>query len=186
MISMKVGFKAGAGSSPFDFQGKNDLRDVMRWVDGNHERFEKAVVLTHRKSVFQILTFLIRICPVDTGRLRGSWTPFFDKYGNASYQKWLADTSRASYPTKAPKRGFSQEQVQQGKADGTFTDQALATTISSNVKYAEYADAKVGFMARAVQWGQELYLKNFGALLDKSAEAGWIGDVDPNVEGGTQ
>lgn len=176
-INMNWTFNNGSVS----LSGKN-LEAMAQYFDQQHLTFVQKAILVHRKIVFMVLRYLIRICPVDTGRLRGSFTPFFDKYSNSSYSKWLADSSMAPSDRKTPKKGFSQTSVQEGKNEGEFVDSDMETTIMSNVFYAGYADNTTNYLAKTLVYGDNVYNKTFGQFLDAAATAGWIPDVDPNSE----
>jgi hypothetical protein len=158
------------------------LEKVAQYFDEQHVEFVEKTQLVHRKIVFKILNFLIRICPVDTGRLRGSFTPLFDKYGNSSFARWIADSSMAPYPRKTPKKGFNPEAVQEGKDEGQFIDQPLDTTIMTNVAYAADVDATTGYIARMLVYGNEIYNSVFVNFLEAAAKQGMIPAVDPNAE----
>ena len=160
----------------------NTLEDVAKYFDKQHVEFVSKCQLVHRKLLFQILRFLIRICPVDTGRLRGSWTPFMEKYGNQGYWKWMTDASMAASTRKTPRKGFSMEAVSQGKGEGQFVDSPMDTTIISNVSYAEDADKRSGYISRLLAYADNIYNKTFANFLDAAAKQGMIPSVDPNSE----
>jgi hypothetical protein len=160
----------------------NTLETVTKYFDTMHADFVDKAQLVHRKSLFQILRYLIRICPVDTGRLRGSFTPFMDKYGDTTYNKWMADASMAPSQRKTPKKGFNQEAVADGKAQGQFIDQPMDTTIVTNVSYAEDADKKSGYISRLMAYADNQYNKNFSNFLEAAAKKGLIPAVDPSAE----
>ncbi len=162
----------------------DNLSFLAKWFDEQHEEFAKKSILVHRKTVFEILIKIIKECPVDTGRLRGSFLPFIDKYGvGGRATKIMQDNSSAAYPRKSPKAGFDQVQVQQGKTLGAFIDEALATTIASNVNYAMTAEARTGFLARALIWGRRRYNDNFERFFKAAAKQGMIPpDDDPTVD----
>lgn len=160
----------------------NTLEDVAKYFDAQHVDFVTKCQLVHRKLMFQILSYLIRICPVDTGRLRGSWTPFMEKYGNTTYQKWMSDPSMAVSDRKTPKKGFSEQAVSEGRGEGQFVDSPMDTTIVSNVSYAEDADKKSGYINRLLAYADNIYNKTFSRFLESASKQGMIPSVDPNSE----
>lgn len=163
-----------------DIKLKNtSLEFLAKWFDEQHEEFVKKAVLVHRKTVFEILIKIIKTCPVDTGRLRGSFLPFLDKYGmGARAAKVLQDNSSAAYPRETPKAGFDQQAVEEGKTLGEFIDDALATTIATNVNYAMPAEKRTGFLGRALIWGQRRYNDNFERFFEAAAKQGMIPPED--------
>ena len=156
---------------------------IAKYFDDMHKDFQKGVVLVHRKSVFQILTRLIRICPVDSGRLRGSWTPFLDKYGNGNYQKFLQARPLLTGSRKTAGKGFDQTAYKDGKSMGFYIDELLSTLIGTNVKYAEYVEAKLNFLAQTVVWGEKRYNDNMTNFLDQAVKKEMIPEVNANDEG---
>lgn len=167
---------------------KNEtLERLAKWFDEQHEDFVKAAMLVHRRTVFEILIKIIKTCPVDTGRLRGSFLPFLDKYGvGGRAAKVMQDGSQANYSRETPKAGFDQQAVDQGKTLGEFVDDALSTTVASNVNYAMSIEKRIGFLGRALIWGQKRYNDNFERFFEASVRQGRIPDeddetVDPNA-----
>ena len=71
------------------------LEDSMKKFDEYYKKFYKDLVgACHR--------YLIRLTPLHTGKLRGGWTAFLDKY-QIDYSKQLYDTSLYSSWKKANK-----------------------------------------------------------------------------------
>jgi hypothetical protein len=163
----------------------NTLNAIGKFFDDKHEEFSKKVIIVHKKSVFEILTRLIRMTPVDTGRLRGSWTTFMDKYGQIfRYSKFMRLPSMFGMQKKNPNEiHFSEEAVNEGKSLGFYIDDMLQTTIGTNVNYAGEVDARYGYFADAVVWGNDRYNKNFEGFIADSAKKGIIPPVTLNDEG---
>ncbi len=159
------------------------LDEIIKYFDAQHETFRQAATKVFRKTTFEILILLIRYCPVMTGRLRGSWTPYLDRYGKASsYTRYLEDkslvrsapaTATAKVVTSA-KKPFSADQVSAGKAEGFFTDHDGVVTVGSNVVYASLANRKSGYFDRTVEQGDRIINANFENFLEASKKAGWI------------
>ena len=130
----------------------------------------KQAEVVHRKSVFQILRQVIFYCPVDTGRLRASWTPIMDKYGaQAIYEPVMQ--MRAPGQTGKDEKKVSSRAIARGKSEGLFVDQPFVTIIGTNVDYAVYVEQKVGFLARARVIGESLYARNFAAFFESIDKA---------------
>lgn len=168
---------------------KPTLSMLAKYFDDEHDAFVKGCTIVHRKSVFQVLTRIIRLCNVDTGRLRGSFTPLMDKYGYKGFAPFInmqpmesTATLKQSKDTKTAK-GFSQAAVDEGKALGDFIDAVLNTTIATNVVYASDVNSRSQFLSKALAWGDVQYNKNFENFFKQAEKKGWIPEQDPNDEG---
>lgn len=147
------------------------LDRMAAFFNEEHKAFTQGCIVVHRRSVFEILTRIIRLCNVDTGRLRGSWTPMMDQFGYTAYKQFLA-----SPPMDGGKRSgnFDEVAVGQGRALGFFVDHALDTTIGSNVVYGPDVDARSGFLTKALIWGENRYRTNFERFFKAAEDKGWI------------
>ena len=170
-------------------QGDVQLKDttlaaVAKWFDDQHMQFVKSATLVHRKSVFEILVYLIRTTPVDTGRLRGSWAPFLDKYGQIQRAlRWSETQSPMAGAVQGERLGFDPQEFQKGKSEGDYIDEAFSTTLTTNVNYAEEANARVGFIGAAQAWGDRRYNRNFERFYGAAQKQGMIPlDDDPSVD----
>jgi hypothetical protein len=159
------------------------LQAMVKYFDGAHVEFEKAALKVHRKTVFEILITLIRFTPVLTGRLRGSWTPYLDRFGKqSSYARYLNDKSLVrNRPTSALAKGAAAikkvlgiDEVSQGKSQGFFMDSGLVTTVGSNVEYAAKINAQSHYLDRATEDANRIINANFEQFLKAAREAGWI------------
>ncbi len=128
-------------------------------MEFGEQKFVKQALVVHRKSVFQILTKVIRFTPVDTGRLRGSWTPFFAKYGADRFYKKVMNNAAPGQETDP---SLNDADVEAGATLGEFEDQPFVTTIGTNVEYAEHVEKKTRAIAKAMYFGDQLYRRNFG------------------------
>lgn len=176
---------------------KDDTLELMaQYLEHGGERFAKAALKVHRKTVFEILIQLLRYCPVLTGRLRGSWTPFLDRWGKqSSYARFLNDKSLVE---SAPKtvlgtvkakidKLLSLDAVSQGKAQGFFADQGMITTIGTNVVYAAKVNAQSRYFTRAAISANFIINANFEQFLEAARKAGWVPDNysdEPRPEAG--
>lgn len=146
--------------------------------------FVNGAAIVHRKTVFQILTRIIRLCNVDTGRLRGSFTPLMDKWGFKGFEPFMKNPPmEGATSPKKPGKGYSEKEVNIGKTLGQFIDALLNTTISSNVVYASDVNAKSQFLTKALVWGDTQYNKNFQNYFEAAARMGYIPAQNPNEQG---
>lgn len=134
-------------------------------------KFTQTVGIVHTRTVFQILVRLLRLCPVDTGRLRGSWTTFMEAMSFGGYQKYLQQPSLSSGTAKDEevKKGFSELEVSRGRELGAFVNDFLNTSISSNVVYAAAMNERYGYLNAALIWGDARYQANMEAFLKATA-----------------
>jgi hypothetical protein len=159
------------------------LATMAKYFDAEHDAFVKGAALVHRKTVFQILTRIIRLCNVDTGRLRGSFTPLMDKWGFKGYEAYMKQAPIIGAPPKTKGKGYSETEVNKGKVLGQFIDAVLNTTITSNVAYASDVNFKSYFLSAALIWGDNQYKRNFENYFKAAAKRGWIPEQNPNEEG---
>jgi hypothetical protein len=159
------------------------LRQMVKYMDGQHVEFEKAALKVHRKTVFEILIQLLRYTPVDTGRLRGSWTPYLDRWGKqASYRRFLSDKTLVRSRPKsalgraaaAVRRVLKLDSISEGKREGFFRESALITTVGTNVEYAVKVNAQSHYLELAAQDAMRLINKNFENFITAARKAGWI------------
>lgn len=156
---------------------------VVKWFDAQHERFKQGALIVHRKSVFEILRVLLQFTPVVTGRLRGSWTPYFDHYNkNGAYARAMAETamSRAAGMVRkaatAAKNLLGRDAISQGKRKGFWREGAggFLTTIGSNVVYADSANQSSKYLTKTARVGDRIILANFTAYLEMAKNMKWI------------
>ncbi len=138
------------------------------------EKFVKQALVVHLKSVFQILTNVIRFTSVDTGRLRGSWTPFFAKYGADRFYKKVMNQAAPGQETDP---ALNDADIDAGAALGEFEDRDFTTVIGTNVEYAEHVEKKTRAIAKAMYLGAEIYRKNFGMFFRGIEKIADIPDV---------
>lgn len=148
------------------------------------EDFGRKINIVHRKSVFQILIRIMRLCPVDTGRLRGSFTTFMDAHGNNNYFAFAELPGIGAQDRVSPKKGFDYGQFETGRRLGEFVDAYLNTQIGTNVQYAAYVDASSGFLTKGLIWGDTQYTKNMTAFLLATARAEVAKDPISNEDNG--
>lgn len=159
------------------------LREMVKYLDGSHIEFEQAALKVHRKTVFEVLIQLLRYCPVITGRLRGSWTPYLDKWGKQSaYARFLSDASLVTHRVRGAyartkntlKRLAGVDEVSEGKRLGYYQDSGLMTTVGSNVAYAASVNEQSGYLDKAAQAASFIIDQNFTQFMEASRKVGWI------------
>lgn len=159
------------------------MNKMVKFMDGAHTQFTKAAIKVHRKIVFSVLIYLMRVCPVLTGRLRGSWTPFLDKYQKQSfYARYLSDKSLVrsrpktliGHASQAAAALFGRTAVDQGKAEGYFADGPLITTVGSNVVYAGKVNDASHYLDVTVAMAQPFIDQTFKDFIEAAENAGWI------------
>ena len=122
----------------------------------NHEQVKKGEKVEENLKTFytkffiqtvgEIHKYLIRLTPIHTGKLRGGWTAFLDKY-RIDYSKQIFDTSLYSTFKRANKTeayrdyAFDQGAVNEGKSSSKLDDQLPDTTDVSISNTVEYSDA---------------------------------------------
>lgn len=160
------------------------LKQMVKYMDEQHIEFERGALLVHRKTVFEILIQMIRITPVVSGRLRGSWTPYMDRWGKQSaYARYLNDTTlvRSKPRTLAGQlgRAFRRalntgNEISQGKAQGFFMDNGLLTTVGTNVVYASKVNDSSHYFDQGARAAEEILQENMQNYLEAARKAGWI------------
>lgn len=163
------------------------LAQMVKYMDAQHIEFEKGALKVHRKTVFEILIHMLRTTPVLTGRLRGSWTPFLDRWGKQSaYARYLNDKSLvrskpeslAGRLTQSLSRLAGTDAVSQGKEQGFFQDAGLITTVGTNVAYAEKVNESSHYFTQGAQAAAQILNANTEQYLIAARKAGWIPPAD--------
>ena len=160
------------------------LERLAAYMEDQGVQFAQKAGVVHRKSVFQILTRVLRLCPVDTGRLRGSWTTFMVARGFTGFEKFMQQPSILGSDRVTPKRGFNSEEVSIGQRQGSFVDAYLNTFINSNVVYASTVNERQGYLTNALMWGDTKYKTNMEKFLLASAQKEAMTDPIGNDDDG--
>lgn len=142
---------------------------LAAYIEEMGVQFAEKVNIVHRKSVFQILIYLMRLCPVDTGRLRGSFTTFMVANGFNGFSKYQEQPAIGGEDKDYKKKGFSILEFNKGRDAGEFVSAYLATSIGTNVVYAGKVNNDNGFLTKALIWGDARYSKNMEAFLQATA-----------------
>lgn len=159
------------------------------------EKFEENLKKLYNKffiqTVGEIHKYLIRLTPIHTGKLRGGWTAFLDKY-RIDYSKQIFDTSlydtfkRANKTEAYKDYAFDQGAVNEGKALSKLEDQLPDITdvsISNTVDYSDALDFGTStiparhFTIQARYKGEFWFEEQFDKWIQKIAAAGAL--VDP-------
>jgi hypothetical protein len=135
-----------AGSSKFSLTvsvaNPKDVKaqeEALKKFDEYYKKLYKDLVGTCHK-------YLLRVTPLHTGKLRGGWTAFLDKY-QIDYSKQLYDTSLYSVWKKANKteeyRSYAPDssKVAEGKTFSHLEDNLPKDTVVSLENQVEYKDA---------------------------------------------
>lgn len=165
----------------------NAIERLAQYMEQMGLDFIEKVGLVHRKSVFQILIRILRLCPVETGRLRGSWTPFMESNGFSSYLKYMNLPSinpGAHKKASEVREAYNDELAAEGRALGEFVDAFLNTSVSSNVVYASIVNEKQGYLTAALIWGDNQYQRNMELLLEATAREEAVTDPIPADDDG--
>lgn len=130
----------------------------------------KKALIVHRKSVLQILVKLIRFTPVDTGRLRGSWTPYFKEMGQSGmFMPYIGNPAPQQETTPVQ---FSSEAFREGQTEGFWKENGMVTTIGSNLIYAGTVEKAVHMVQKSLAWGRKQYRQNFERFFLATAKKG--------------
>lgn len=160
------------------------IERLAAYVEDMGVDFARKVNIVHRKSVFQILVYIMRLCPVDTGRLRGSFTTFMDKYGYTAFNNYAQQPAIGGADKDYTKKGFSILEFNKGKEAGEFIDAYLSTSIGTNVVYAGKVNNDNGFLTKALIWGDKRYRSNMEKFLLATSQAEVVTDPIPFDEDG--
>lgn len=154
------------------------LEFMAKWFDNQHEEFIKKAMLVHRRTVFEVLIKIIKLCPVDTGRLRGSYLPYLLDRGQGGRASKIMQQKSGNEAQEPSETEFDPQEVQEGIRLGQYVDDAMSTTIATNVIYAMPVEKRVGFLMKALVWGQRRYNDNFDRFFDAAKRQGMIPDDD--------
>jgi len=99
------------------------------------ELFTDYYKIMFKQCVFQIHKYLIRLTPMQTGRLRGGWTGILNKYG-IDYSAAMADTSLLDHFIDK----VDSVAIAEGMALSDFKDDDLYASIINNVFYGEFVE----------------------------------------------
>ncbi|TDI97026.1 MAG: hypothetical protein E2O29_01970 [Deltaproteobacteria bacterium] len=153
-------------------------------IEKSIKRFSKYNLELYRNLVFEIHKYLIRVTPMDTGKLRGGWTAILDKY-TIDYSRQIKDTSLYDPFKKSNKTPyhkeyhFSASSVAEGKASSVAEDKTPAVqeiAVDNQVPYKDAMDFGKGvhFTTRARYAGELWFTKFYGEWLKKMEKEGKV------------
>lgn len=105
-----------------------------KWLNAN-TLFNDYYKKLFKQCVFEIHKYLIRLTPMQTGRLRGGWTGILNKYG-IDYSAAMADVSLLDHFINK----VDSAAIAEGMALSNFRDSDLLVTIMNDVFYGEYVE----------------------------------------------
>ena len=160
-----------------------NIKEVKE-IEKSIKRFSKYNLELYRNIVFEIHKYLIRVTPLDTGKLRGGWTAILDKY-TVDYSRQIKDTSLYDSFKKGNKTPhhkeyhFSASAVAEGKTFSTAEDRTPGEqniAVDNQVSYKDAMDFGKGihFTARARYAGELWFNKFYGEWLKKMEKQGKV------------
>jgi hypothetical protein len=125
-------------------------------------------------AVFDANKYLIRATPMLSGRLRGGWTKFLDKY-NIDYSAAFLDTTLVTAHNQTP----SQEAISEGQSQSSFIDTDFMVSLINAVAYADYVESGTSRME-----GQHFTLRSMykGELIIKKYIEEWVKECSERGE----
>jgi hypothetical protein len=175
-----------SGILKFAFVLENPKEAVVMYKQ--FDKFPEYYRQLFKSLVVEIHKYLIRITPMHTGKLRGGWTAFLDKY-QINYTKQLLDTSlynifkRANVTPEYKQYQFNYGEVQKGKASSQLEDKLPMDTdvsIENQVEYKDHLDfgttriSARHFTEIARYKGELWFTEHFQKWINKMNEAGAI------------
>jgi len=187
--------QAANKSGPLKYVVTVDHPEKVKALEGSMKKFDEYYKKLYKDLVGACHKYLIRITPLHTGKLRGGWTAFLDKY-QIDYSKHLYDTSLYSSWKKSNKTPEYREyatdssKVNEGKAFSHLEDTLPNSTdvsIDNQVPYKDDMDfgtSKVParhFTDQAQYKSEAWFEKYFSLWLAKMEKAGAV-VPPPSVE----
>lgn len=165
-----------------------DNPNEVKKLEGGFKKLDEYKVSLFKDLVGAIHKYLIRLTPLHTGKLRGGWLAFLDKY-QVDYSKQLYDTSLYGAWKKGNKteayRSYAPDsaKVEEGKAMSRLEDGLPKETqvyLENTVEYKDAMDfgtSKVQgrhFTDIALYKGEHWFEKYFTQWFDRMSKAGAI------------
>jgi hypothetical protein len=160
------------------------------------EEFKQYARELYINIVAEVHKYLLRVTPMHTGKLRGGWTAFLDKY-QKDYSKQLFDVSlydsyKKSNTSKSNKSyQFSMSAVGEGKKYSQLLDKLpneLSVSLNNLTPYGTYLNfgtsevASQHFVEKAIYKGEYWLRLNFDAWLQTMSKAGKVASPPPVKE----
>ena len=105
-----------------------------KWSEAN-ALFTEYYKILFRQCVYEIHKYLIRVTPLQTGRLRAGWTGILNKYG-IDYSAAFMDTALLDHAFIK----YDQTAIIEGMAMSDYLDEELDVILINNVPYGEYVE----------------------------------------------
>jgi hypothetical protein len=105
-----------------------------RWENAT-SIFMENFKLLFRYAVFDANKYLIRATPMLSGRLRGGWTAYLNKY-NVDYSAAFMDVTLVTGHNEP----LSEEAIREGMALSSYIDTEFLVSLVNGVEYADYVE----------------------------------------------
>ena len=195
MGQVLFGVNVRSGSEQLSTQVQSPLKTTLtienpqqvKEAEKTLQTFNRFSVQLFRNVVFEIHKYLIRVSPIHTGKFRGGWTGFLDKF-QQDYSRQMLDTSlydaikKGNITPEHREYAIDTGAVGAGKAFSSLEDKTpgeLVVTIENKAPYGNYLEFEKGghFAARTQYIGEFWIQKHFELWLDNISKAGVI--VEP-------
>lgn len=156
------------------FKSHVDFSKMRQWKKLAAEQMaeiEAKLPTVHKVRVMTILRDLIVATPVDTGRLRAAWLPYFTREGSDVGQKALLQTSLASAKFGSTPSVDATAVLEGEKQGDIVTDRPGYTVVSNNVEYGEYVERRFGFVQLVTMITEERHKKLMQLWINKVVKA---------------
>ena len=145
--------------------------------------FEEKYKDYFKEIVFQCHKYLIRVTPIQTGRLRGGWTGILNKY-NIDYTREFMDMTLLDVMANTGK-ALDVKAINEGMALSTFEEAEYVMSVTNNVLYGEYVEFGTSkmearyFTTRALYKSEFIFKKALSDWFKEISESGDIVDPKP-------
>lgn len=192
MGKVLFGVNVRSGSEQLSAQVKSPLKTTLtienpqqvKEAEKTLQTFNRFSITLFRNVVFEIHKYLIRVSPMHTGKFRGGWTGFLDKF-QQDYSRQMLDTSlydaikKGNITPEHREYAIDTGAIGAGKAFSTVEDKTpgeLVVTIENKAPYGNYLEfEKGGHFAARTQYIGELWIqRHFELWLANISEAGKI------------
>jgi len=110
---------------------------LEEWIE-LEEEFKQKYSELFKQLVIEVHKYLIRVTPIESGRLRGGWTSYLNSL-NIDYTNQINDFSLA---IKSPNQEFSltQDAVNEGRSFSSYVEKPLSITLINSVPYGFFVE----------------------------------------------
>lgn len=192
MGQVLFGVNVRSGSEQLSAQVQSPLKTTLtienskqvKEAEKTLQTFNRFSVTLFRNVVFEIHRYLIRVSPMHTGKFRGGWTGFLDKF-QKDYSRQMFDTSlydaikKGNITPEHREYKIDTGAIGAGKAFSTVEDKTpgeLVVTIENKAPYGNYLEfEKGGHFASRTRYIGELWIqRHFELWLESISKAGVI------------